>query len=539
MPSFLRCLSILIFISVFFASCSVFKGNKETNKLLSPNDFGLSYAKTDIERYYILERTHQIARQKGVTVSYKGIKELNIEIPPDAKGIQLGYSTDFHGVVINVKNQAKDIRLFSIISNRRSIEIPKWCVDKGDFRQIRELAKGEHLLIIEDENPWGDNRTGYDYAHKRRDILLIRNGEAVNRPIMPYNNEFSAPNCTFIDVKGEAFQFKNVIVNRMSSSTYKTYVLYVDGYDNVQIENVIVNTPDNMMSGDHVLRIHNSSNVSIKNTSIKGTYSAEDASGYGVSMNNVWNFSAFDLYGRGNWGIFGCNNINTASLGNCDINRFDIHCYGRDCTFKDVIFEDIGNQFSSVYGVIEFDRCTFTNCDPLINRSSYNAFVGYDLSFKNCIFNVTPKKKYLVNLGDLTSQVNSRPELSKKCWPNIYIHNLTVNMTEGARELVLLTSRGTVEYAPPVGYISSIEVNGLTINSERGIPLKSIVIGTKDVKTENKIECVLNDVKIYEQRGMTKSVTASANDATLMVRLPLKENSVRMKNVKGIKQSVQ
>ena len=159
--------------------------------------------------------------------------------------------------------------------------------------------------------------------------------------------------------------------------------------------------------------------------------------------------------------------------------------------------------------------------------------------FNDCIFNVTPKKKYLINMGDLSGQLNTRPELREKCWPNIHIKNLTVTMTEGARELVLLTSRGTVDYEEPVGYIETIDINGLIVNSEIDAPLKNIVIGTKDVKTQKEIECVLNDIRVLVQMGMTKSSAQQTVNAALTVRLPLKENRVRLKNVKGIKQAVQ
>lgn len=528
-------IGFLSFLTVLLTSCGVLKGGRDNKGSISPNEYGLHEARTDIERYYVLEKTHQIANQLGLSVSYKGIGQIDIEIPADAKGIKLGNNTDFSGVVFNVRNKTKDIRLFSASSSRNSLEVPKKSIDEGDFSKIEALARGCHILIIEDENPWGDNRTGYEYAHKRKDVLLVKNGKAVNKPVMPYNNANSAPKCYYAEVTGEPFRFKNITVNRTNDCTYKTYILYVDGYNDVQIENVTVNTPESKLTGDHVIRIHNSTNVSITNTNINGTYSSEDHSGYGISMNNVWNFYASNLYGRGKWGLFGCNNINTSTLEKCDINRFDIHCYGKNCSFKKVNFEEIGNQFSSVYGTIEFDECIFTNCDPIINRSSYNAFVGYELFFNDCIFNVTPKKKYLINMGDLSGQLNTRPELREKCWPNIHIKNLTVNMTEGVRELVLLTSRGPVDYQKPIGYMEIIEIDGMTVNCENGSPLKSIVIGTKNVGTENKIDCVLKDVIIKELGTMTKGMAFQTIEPILSVKIPLKRNRVQFKNVVGTK----
>ena len=52
-----------------------------------PLDYGLAQAKTGIERYRILLTTHKLALEKGLTVDYTGIKELDIEIPIDGCSI--------------------------------------------------------------------------------------------------------------------------------------------------------------------------------------------------------------------------------------------------------------------------------------------------------------------------------------------------------------------------------------------------------------------------------------------------------------------
>ena len=72
--------------------------------------------------------------------------------------------------------------------------------------------------------------------------------------------------------------------------------------------------------------------------------------------------------------MFGNNNINTALIENSEINRFDIHCYGRDISFKDVVFVNLYNQFSSTFGTIRFDRCTFRHFTPVLYEASYNSY---------------------------------------------------------------------------------------------------------------------------------------------------------------------
>lgn len=50
-------------------------GERRVHKDISPYDFGLSRAKTGIERYEVLLRTHKAAIAAGVNVDYTGIKK--------------------------------------------------------------------------------------------------------------------------------------------------------------------------------------------------------------------------------------------------------------------------------------------------------------------------------------------------------------------------------------------------------------------------------------------------------------------------------
>ena len=74
-------------------------------KPLSPLDFGLKEAQTNIERYEVLLLTHTKAAKLRKAVSYKGIKQINIEIPKDGRSIPLSYKTDFAGVNIEVDKE--------------------------------------------------------------------------------------------------------------------------------------------------------------------------------------------------------------------------------------------------------------------------------------------------------------------------------------------------------------------------------------------------------------------------------------------------
>ena len=224
--------------------------------------------------------------------------------------------------------------------------------------------------------------------------------------------------------------FKNLKFVRTDKSKHKTFLLAVENQANVELSNIHIITPESNKNDDAAIQITNSAMVELNDITIEGTYSQKNKWGYGVKLDNIYDLRIDRMYARANWGVFGTNNINKATLRNCDINRFDIHCYGRDVRCYNCKFTDLYNQFSSVYGDVYFENCTFTNFIPMLIESSYNAYTPFDLTFKSCTFNLTASKNYLMTLSGLEAAHNSRPELSRKALPNITIKNCTVNLAD-------------------------------------------------------------------------------------------------------------
>ena len=427
---------IVAITSALVTSCgflpTVNNGGDSTS--ISPKSFGLSQAKTGVERYQVLLKTHQVAVKAGVNVDYSGIKGIEIEIPEKFTPIPLTQYNDFKGCVINVKNSKKVVSLFAASHKGKAVTVPKVQIDAGTFKSIPELAHGTVLLMIDDGNLWVQNRKGYNYGHQRKDILLIENGKAINRTVMPYNNQASNPKCTYVNANERPIVVRNLVVNRLSASSFITYVLSIDGYNDVRISGVTINTPQSELNGDAAINVKNSTNITLTDIAINGTYSQRDKYGYGISLNNVWNFKAKRLYGKGNWGIFGNNNVNTATLEDSEINRFDIHCYGRNASFKNVKFFDLYNQFSSMYGNVTFENCEFKIFIPVLIETSYNAYTEFDVNINDCVFYTTAKKNYLVNTGSLSGEENSRPELKVKKLPKVRVKGLKVISLETGKE---------------------------------------------------------------------------------------------------------
>lgn len=212
----------------------------------------------------------------------------------------------------------------------------------------------------------------------------------------------------------------------------------------------------------------NCANIKVKDVTIDGTYSLKDKYGYGIGMNNVWNVSFVGLTASGTWGVFGNNNVG-ATLDDCDINRFDIHCYGRDVICKNTIFRNLYNQFSSLYGTLRFEGCHFVDFVPVLFESSYSAYTHFNLEIENCVIEVDKERPYLISAGN-PGKLSVKPPkaLAKACWPDVNIKKLTVTLPEGTNNRNVFQLRGgtgTKMYG-----ITEIDIDGLIINGDGNSP---------------------------------------------------------------------
>ena len=439
-----------------------FLSNAQTDAL-TPQMFGLQKAKSDVERYYVLYNMHKAARILNRGVDYSGIGELNIEIPADAQPIPLNNGCDFSGLVLNVtNNNKKGMYLFTLIQPTDTIHISKEQVDSGDFSEISRIDTTSYLLILKDDSIWVDKRQGYAYGHTRKDILLLDNKHAVNRPIMPYNTPETQLSASICPATRDIKVISNITINRHAGDSAKTYCFDVQNQFNVELYNITINTPENNFYADAAIRINNSANIRISNVTINGTYSQSNHYGYGIAMDNVWRSRIVHLRARANWGIFGNNNINDVQLDSCDLNRYDIHCYGRDVYMRNCVFSNLYNQFSSVYGSVIFENCTFNNHIPVLIESSYNAYTPFDLYFYDCTFRINSKRNYLVDGRDLTNTRNSRPEVKSKNLPNISMSRPTFILTDDVSKLYMFRF-SSVSYTGNVGNIERIDVKQLSV----------------------------------------------------------------------------
>lgn len=400
---------------------------------ISPIDYGILKTQDGKERYEILLKVHTIASNKNQGVTYAGISKLDLIIPENPQTIPLSRYTDFAGVQISVLNQSKSFHLFTLQGERKTITIDKASLEKQYFGNYPELKKGRKVLVIEDQEPWVKNRRGYNDGASRADILYLRNGKANNSPVQAYSTIESRPIFSYFEASKKKKVIKNLVFIRLPESTALTYLLRLDGQDNVEIENIRTETPLSEKFADQIFTFTRSTNVKCKNITINGTYSQTDKYGYGISMNNVWNIRFNQLKAVGNWGVFGNYNVNKVQLDDCDFNRFDIHCYGKDVFFYNCTFRKLYNQYASFYGELYYENCTFLSSIPLLIEDSYSAYTPFNVTLKDCEIQANEKNNFLVAAGNLHPDIKAnRAELRVVCLPDVTMKNVTVHLSNGA-----------------------------------------------------------------------------------------------------------
>lgn len=439
-------------------------------KNLSPINYGFNRAKSGQERYEILKRCHNDAIVKGCGVSYEGISNIQIDLPKNAESIPLPYYTDFAGAKIEVvNNTVKRFFLFDMTREMLDIDVSASDLDRGDYKKYKELSNGRCLVIAEDLNIWSKRR-GYDSHAMRKDAFYIKNGISAQRPIYSYNTQATNLKVKYCELDTKKRVVKNLNFVRPQNTKYKTLLFSVEKQYNIEISNICISTPEvHDFYGDVAMRVQDCVNVKLNDITINGTYSKENNYGYGVYMHNINGLEINRMYARAKWGVFGTFCLQDVTLNDCDINRFDIHCYGKNIKANRCNFVGMYNQFSSIYGSLVFNKCTFTDFTPVLIESSYNAYTPFDLFFKSCTFNIDKKHNFLITLFGVPKPENERPELMKKSLPNIEMVNCTFNVNDDVEKWYVISTNGD-NWKGDFDYISNIDIRGL--KKERDIEIE-------------------------------------------------------------------
>lgn len=459
---------------------------------VSPLDYGLREATTGIGRYYALYNAHTDALYRGVEVSYAGIDTVHLELPTGWRSIPLARHTDFGGAVFYVTNHAHHGALFTMAQGATALEMDKAKVDGLDYRAIPELAEGWRLLVLNDKTPWTERR-GFGYMQYRSDLIVVHDGQGLNAPVMPWGTEATQLKASYVAVDTAQKVFRNVTMHRTKGCSYRTTLINVGCQYNVLIEHVHVTTPKSKMIADGIFSISNSARVTLRDIKVEGTYSGKGSAnkyGYAFSLGNLYDsrFEYIDAWG--NWGVFGSNNLNRTYLSHCDIDRFDIHCYGRDATLEECTLSGRQTLYTSFYGTARFEHCYFKDYVPVRVRSSYNAYTPFDIEIHNCTFELTPKHHYIVRINLLDTADNPRPELKEKCWPNLIIDGMDVIVPWTVGKLYAYDPCDNLkDLKREIGYIDRVELKNIRMIRPNGKAVKiPIRLTTHEFVPKNAIQ---------------------------------------------------
>ncbi len=464
---------------------------------LSPWDFGLRDAASDSARFWVLWNTHHEAVAEGTTVTYKGIDTLDIEIPTDAKSIPLVHYNDFGNVVIRVKSTTKGLFLFSLCPPMEQIEGHNdtlcHAIDGGDFSTLG-ISDSYWLVEVTDSTPWVRNREDHTYGHYRKELLRVRGLRSSDTPVLPYQGTASRPVIRGRRIEEEKVFFGNITLLRDSASTARVYLTDIENCVGVTMKNVTVVTPESTLNDDCIIKIYNCADVWIDSVTLMGSYSHKDHSGYGLLMDNLRDTRVSHLFARSEWGIFGTNNMCNTTMEDCDFDRFDIHCYGRDVAFKNCRQQNSYNQFSSVVGNISFDNCRFDNFTPVLIEDSYNAYTHFTLSMKRCDWHLTEDNHTLMKAGRINPAMAGREELDNNVsLPDVEIDSITLGYDKEVRELMLFQYTGRKQNAPIAG-IQHIILHNVIFEGAKPLDIE---IANKKVLLHNMIQ-----VEIPSKKGL-------------------------------------
>lgn len=469
-----------------------------TCQTVSPLDYGLREATSGMGRYYALYNAHSEALQRGVEVSYEGIDSLDIELPPGWHSIPLGPRTDFGGLVLTVTNRVSHGSLFSLSNTAKPIELDKALVDGLDYGTVPELARGTHLLVLNDRHPWTE-RQGYGYKAYRADIVVVSDGRAQNATVAPWNTDSTLLSATVYDVDTLPKLFRGLTMHRTKESTYKTYCLSARGQLNLSVEKVYVTTPRSKMIADGVFSISCCARLRFLDDTVHGTYSGYGRTrnyGYAFSLNNIYGSTFERVEAEGNWGVFGSNNLNNTTLIECNIDRFDVHCYGRDARLERCTLRGRQTSITSFYGTVVLDSCHFIDYTPVAVRASYNAYPPFDAVIRNCTFELTPRYHAIVCINLLDTATNPRPELREKCWPNLTVDGLTVVVPWTVGRLDIYDPDGNLDcLGREVGHLERVSIKGLRTVRASGREVKiPIRLSSHPFKSKKEIQYDLQTI---------------------------------------------
>ena len=433
---------------------------------LSPYMFG--FRPNQADSYSEIYLTHLAAKELGTSISYNGIKEVNIRVSAGFESIPLTGQDDFCGAVFHITNtQSTGSYILFTLTGEDDIVPNSITLDNVRNGNYSLDNNKQYTLFVKDTKLWTARRGATSAEDRyREDVICIRNNKAINYPCTTYDTDVSIE-CTLMEDKPYQRYLRNLTAIREDGIGMIKFIS-IEYCSNMEISNVTLNTfkgNNTPKNGDNAFIMKHCALFNITNMNINNVYSVS-GSGHGYELDTVYHIVYDNITGYdNNWGIFGANNVNDVAIYNSNINRFDVHCYGRDIKFYNCTFTgNKYNQFSGMYGIISFEDCIFgSQFLPYLQEGTYNAYTFHELIFKNCQFYAN-RGLYLFGFEKAT---NPRSELADKYLPSIRMENITY-YSSNTFNLILVDSPLTPDgnFQGMMG-LYDVTVDGLRIASTR------------------------------------------------------------------------
>lgn len=470
---------------------------------LSPIMFGLNSTNdkdSNVYNYKSIFYTYKNANKLECNVKWEDVNKVEMEIPNGFPYITLTQNNDFCNTSFIVTNKSHKECIFKLEKSNDfvQIDIDKTTLGGSDYSQYTYFDNGTYLLSIYDQNIWTHRTDSADDSDfYRKDLIVIKDNTALNLPCFTYNTESSLPYCKYRKISENRFTFKNINIT-CKDCQYVTNILVISGILDIDIDNVKIEIADNNQDLSHgvLFSFLDCANLNISNTSVYGTYDNYGFA-YGFHLQNCTNINIDNLTTiNKNWGVFGTQCLNNVKVSNSNINRFDIHCYGKDITINNCSFKHKYNSISGIFGNVVYNNCQFEYQVPLVYDNSYHVFSPFNLILNNCTFVLNNKDFCVFSMSSSDVTIYDRDEIKEFCLPNICINNLYIKKYDyyDKEGRVVLYKTG---YNKDIvaKYISNVKIDGVTTDGHD----YKIFISNDKINCDKPVCSDLNRICLFQK----------------------------------------
>lgn len=448
-----------------------------------------------------------------------------------------GIDYNFDGLTLDCTNNNSQRNLFSLVSEPLSSEAST--IEDLAADEIFNMARG--LIFAYDPTPLYKRSGDHDYNYFRHDVFLVENNIVLGSPCLPYDAETQLE-LSYIILNYNSTQVRNLNVIRRGDADLR--VLYAVYQYNLIVDNLCVDTLVNFDEMDGAFSIDNVHTLIFNNITINKGYRDTRGANYIFELYWITNLLCNNIKAAySTWGCFGTRGINGAHIQNSTINRFDIHCYGKNILATNCIFVNNFNQCQCTTGYITFRNCSFIDHRGLM---IYDTPVGVPckVTYEDCDIELKSDSGHLL-LFRIRESSNINARLFNNFYlPDLNVVNCKVSYVEkpSTWNSLYMISRASSSITPPlVDNTVNISVDGLTlvfgncynyiIDSTYSDPCEAVLCLKNVTVQDLPTPCYYSNTFLpHNSSKFNEKVTISADNSILFVNSDLSTKNINATN---------